>query len=221
MPQFKAVIFDLDGTLINSEHFHFTCWNELLIEAGVQLTYPEWLSTYAGNVLPANAKTLRDKYGLPMPLEELIERRMQLSVQRLQTEDMELMHYAAEMLAFFEERRIPMAIVTSSSRSDVEAIFQRNGLGHYFKLMITKDEVSAPKPDPEGYNRCCEQLGRAKHECLVFEDSRTGLRAAKAAGLTCYAIQNNSAEHEQLQAADKLFRSLQDAKHYLLTHQLI
>lgn len=221
MPEFKAVIFDLDGTLINSEYFHFECWNILLSEAGVQLTYDDWLCTYAGNVLQSNARSLKEKYSLPTPLDELIKRRMALSVKRLNTQDIALMPYAAELLEFLQSRHIPMALVTSSSRPDVEAIFKRNGLAHYFKLMITKDEVTMPKPYPEGYNQCCERLGMQKQDCLVLEDSRTGLRAAKAAGLTCYAIQSNTDEHRQLQEADQLFLTLEEAKDYLLHQQLI
>jgi HAD superfamily hydrolase (TIGR01509 family) len=114
-----------------------------------------------------------------------------------------------------------MAIATSSLRKDVEAIFERNGLNHFFKLMITRSEVTNSKPHPESYNFCCEQLGLTKDECIVFEDTISGLTAAKAAGLVCYAIQSNIAEHHKLRAADKIFLDLNEAKDYLIaTSQL-
>jgi len=112
-------------------------------------------------------------------------------------------------------------LVTSSPRKDVEAVFARNGLGKYFKLIITRSEVTKSKPDPESYNLCVEKLGIAKDECVVFEDTINGVRSAKAAGLTCFAIQSNTDEHHKLTLADQLFLDFQQAKDYLLKNNLI
>ncbi|GAB2684164.1 HAD family phosphatase [Mucilaginibacter koreensis] len=221
MPQFKAVIFDLDGTLINSEYFYFESWNILLHEYGVQLTFEDWMQNYVGKTLPVNARHIIGTYQLPVPLDDLITRREQLSVSRFQQEDVPLMPYAVELLQFIKERHIPMAIVTSSARADVEAIFARNGLQHYFQFIITRDDISLPKPHPEGYLQACQRLGQVPSACLVIEDTTTGLSAAKAAGAVCYAVQSNRADHEKLTAADRLFLSLHDVEKYILQHQLL
>jgi beta-phosphoglucomutase len=212
----KAILFDLDGTLIDSEHFYFDCWNEILAEVGEQLTFDDWVNNYAGFPMPANARKLIDKYHINETLDNLVKRREALTIERFKTTDVQLMPFVPEILNFFKDKGLTMAIVTSSVRKDVEAIFERNGLGHFFKLIITRTEVTNSKPHPESYNLCCEQLGIAKDECIVFEDTINGLTAAKAANLVCYAIQSNTNEHHKLTAADKILLNFNEAKDYLL-----
>lgn len=221
MQQIKALLFDLDGTLIDSEFFHFECWNEILAESQVNLTYEDWLKNYAGTPLPTNAKNLIDKYNINTPLADMVERRELLTLERLKTKDVNLMPYVSDVLDFFKSKNLILALVTSSPRKDVEAIFERNGLGNYFQLIITRSEVSKSKPDPESYDTCVAQLGLSKEECIVFEDTLNGIKSAKAAGLTCIAIQSNTAEHQNLNLADQLFRDFNEAKQYLIANQLI
>jgi len=217
----KALLFDLDGTLIDSEHFHFECWNEILQEFGVQLTYNDWLDNYAGVPLPTNTKRLVEKYNIKTPLAALMERREKLTLERLKTNDVKLMPHVAEILELFKSKGLTMALVTSSPRQDVDAIVEKNGLGKYFKLIITRSDVKVSKPDPESYNVCREQLGLQADDCLVFEDTINGLRAAKAAGLTCYAVQSNTAEHEKLAIADKIFLNFIEVEKYMVDNKLI
>jgi HAD superfamily hydrolase (TIGR01509 family) len=217
----KALLFDLDGTLIDSEFFHFECWNEILEEFDVELSYADWLKTYAGVPMPANAARLIETYNITSPLPHIIEKREQLTLERLKTKDVNLMPYVADVLEYFREQNLTLALVTSSPRQDVEAIFERNGLGKYFKLIITRSEVTKSKPDPESYLVCVEKLGLLKEECLVFEDTINGIKSAKAAGLTCIAIQSNTDEHHKLTIADKLFLDFNQAKQYLIGEGLI
>lgn len=221
MSKLKALLFDLDGTLIDSEFFHFECWNEILEESGVSLTYKDWLKNYAGIPLPTNAKNLIEKYNITTQLAEIIERREALTLERLRTKDVKLMPYVTEVLDFFQSRNLILALVTSSPRKDVEAIFERNGLHKYFKLIITRTEVSKSKPDPESYTTCVEKLGLNKDECIVFEDTINGIKSAKAAGLTCIAIQQNIEDHAKLSIADQLFLDFKEAKNYLSQNYLI
>jgi beta-phosphoglucomutase len=147
----KALLFDLDGTLIDSEFFHFECWNEILEEFDVMLTYDDWLQTYAGIPMPANAARLIKKYDITTPLPHIIEKREKLTLERLKTKDVNLMPHVADVLEYFHQKNLILALVTSSPRQDVEAVFERNGLGRYFKLIITRTEVAKSKPDPESY----------------------------------------------------------------------
>lgn len=217
----KALLFDLDGTLIDSEFFHFGCWNEILKEFDVQLTYDDWLKTYAGVPMPANAARLAEKYNITSPLPQIIDKRERLTLERLKTKDVNLMPHVADVLEYFKSKGLRLALVTSSPRQDVEAVFERNGLGRYFELIITRTEVAKSKPDPESYLVCVEKLGVLKEECLVFEDTINGVKSAKAAGLTCFAIQSNTDEHHKLTIADKLFLDFKAAKDHLIEKGLI
>lgn len=217
----RALLFDLDGTLIDSEFFHFECWNEILEEFGVKLTYNDWLDNYAGVPMPTNAGRLIEKFAIATPLQQIIEKRERLTLERLKTKDVNLMPYVGDVLEYFQQQGLTLALVTSSPRQDVEAVFERNGLGRYFKLIITRTEVAKSKPDPESYLVCVEKLGLQKEECLVFEDTINGVKSAKAAGLTCFAIQGNINEHHKLTIADKLFLNFKQVKEHLIESGLI
>ena len=221
MSKIKALLFDLDGTLIDSEFFHYECWNEILSEYNVTLTYKDWLSNYAGVPLPKNAQNLLAKYEIDAVLEEVVNRRENLTLERLKTKDVNLMPFVLDFIEFFYAKGLTLAIVTSSPRKDVEAIFERNGLSKYFDLIITRSEVTKSKPDPESYNVCVAQLNVAKEECLVFEDTINGVKSAVAAGITCYAVQSNVREHQKLKIADQLFLNMAYAKDFIVASGLV
>lgn len=212
----KAILFDLDGTLIDSERFHYESWLAILAEWDISITYEEWVKSYAGIPLPANAQRFIEKYNINITHQELIEKVEQLTIERFKTSEIKLMPYVQETLEFFAEKDLTLALVTSSPRPDVETVFQKSGLKHFFKLSITRSDVTNSKPHPESYNVCRDQLGLEKEECLVFEDTLNGTKAAKAAGLVCFAIQSNTDEYEKLAIADKIFSDFKEAKDYLL-----
>jgi beta-phosphoglucomutase len=217
----KALLFDLDGTLIDSEQFHLDCWNQILIEAGIRLDMDDWIANYSGVPMPANAKRLIEKYGLPVAHDELVRERESVTLNRLQTVDINLMPFANETLEFFKEKGLTLALVTGSASPDVDAIFKRNGMNKYFDLIITRSDVAESKPHPESYELCCRKLGLSPNECIAFEDTVNGVKSAKAASLVCYAIQARACEHLKLDAADKIFSDFNAAKKYLLANNLL
>lgn len=150
-----------------------------------------------------------------MALDELVEYRRQLTIDRFKTTDVPLMPFVPETLEFYRGNGIRMTIATSSQREDVEATFNRNGLRHYFEFMVTRSDVTHGKPHPESYLTCVERLGIDKSHCIVIEDTPTGVAAAKAAGLVCYAVQSNITEHPKLTDADRIFADLNEAQNYI------
>jgi len=221
MSKIKALLFDLDGTLIDSERFHFDCWNEFLSQYGVVIDFKDWLSNYAGIPLPQNAKTIINKYKIDTDLTDFIDRRELITFNGFKTKDIELMPFALDFVQYFYQKGLTLAVVTASPRVDVEAVFERNGLAKYFKLFVTRTDVTMSKPDPESYNICVKMLGLAKEECIVFEDTVNGVKSALAAGITCYAIQNNVRAHQKLKIADQLFLNLAHAKQFIIDNKVI
>jgi beta-phosphoglucomutase len=221
MAKFKALLFDLDGTLVDSEHFHYNVWNEILAESDVQLEYADFLKNFAGIPLPGNAKRLKELYEIEAPLEVLISKKEDLTNERLTTSTIELMPYVEETLDFFLAKGIAMALVTASKRADVDELFRKNGLNKYFNLLVTRSDVTRSKPDPESYNMAVKGIGFQKSECLVFEDTVNGLLAAKNAELTCFAIQSDKESHAKLAGADKVFTDFLKARTYITANELI
>jgi len=221
MSKIKGLLFDLDGTLIDSEKFHFDCWNEFLVQYGVVLDFKDWLSHYAGIPLPQNAQTIIGKYKIETDLHSFIERREQLTFDGFRTKDIALMPFALDFVQYFYERGFTLAVVTASPRIDVEAVFERNGLAKYFSLFVTRTDVSKSKPDPESYRVCVEKLGLQTAQCIVFEDTVNGVKSAVAAGITCYAVQNNVRAHQKLKIADQLFLNFAHVKSFMLENGIV
>lgn len=221
MTKFKALLFDLDGTLVDSEHFHYRVWNEILAESDVQLEYSDFLKNFAGIPLPGNAKRLKELYEIASPLDVLITKKEELTNARLITSTIELMPYVEETMDLFLTKGILMALVTASKRADVDELFKKNGLWKYFKQLVTRSDVTKSKPDPESYNLAVQKIGVPKSECLVFEDTVNGLLAAKNADLTCFAIQADEQSHEKLANADRIFKDFRAATAYITANELI
>lgn len=217
----KAFLFDLDGTLIDSERFHYNCWEEMLGKFGISINYEDWIRNYAGIPLPVNARTLVEKYAIPMPLEEFTKEREALTLTRLKTTDIGMMPYAIEFLDFLVARKLRISLVTSSPADDVTLILSKTGLKKYFEQIITRTDVTHSKPDPESYLVCARKMNVDVKDCIAFEDTLNGTRSAKAAGMICYAIQVNSADKEKLSVADHVFADFELSRVSLLESGLI
>ena len=221
MRKIEAALFDFDGTLVNSEWFHFDCWNMALNQFDISLAADFYENHFAGVPTPINAKYIVDTYRLSISVEELTNIREAMVQQEFANHSIELMPYAQEIIEWLYDLSIPMVIVTGSPRNDVDQTLHKLNWDKYFEFAVTRDDVTISKPDAESYSTALNRLNLGKEEVLAFEDTENGLKSAKAAGLTCYGIQSNLNYHHKLSLADGIFLSLEAVKNHLVASKLV
>lgn len=191
MPEPTAVLFDMDGTLIDSEPVWFDTEVRLLAEFGFELGPEHW-----GNVLgqpnEVSCKYLVEVSGIPLTWEELNEKIEAAMVEQL-AQGFELLPGAKELLVELQTAGMPTALVSASSRQIVDACIGAIG-ADFFRHTVSGDDVARSKPDPEPYLLAARLLGVDPAECVVIEDSRIGITAGSAAGCRVLAVPHPTVE---------------------------
>jgi HAD superfamily hydrolase (TIGR01509 family) len=182
----RAVIFDLDGVLADSEPL----WNEidatLLAEHGV--TYRgEYHREVLGVSYPIAVEFYKKAFGISAPTEEMMRHRAEIAREFFATR-VPIFPAAKAVLAELRQMKVPLAIGTSSVRASAVPFLERHELATFFATIVTGDEVVRGKPHPDIYLRAAEKLGVAPEECLVVEDALSGIAAGKAATMRVAAI---------------------------------
>lgn len=214
----RALLFDMDGLIVDTEPIQFLAFRAFLREHGHEL--PESvMSEFVGYHELDNMRELKEKYGLPGSLEELVARRRALYLDLLQVEPIPVFPGFWELSAEAKRRGLKQAVVSSSTREQVLAPLRRAFAQHperpdpeeYFDALVCGDEVERSKPDPEIYLLAAARLGVGCEECLAFEDTPPGVAAAAAAGIRVYAVPNRYTAHLDFPGAEGKLGSLREA----------
>lgn len=182
----RGVIFDLDGTLVDSEENYCDADCRMLEEHGVPFT-PEMKLKFVGYSNEAMMRELRGRYGLTAEVEELVARKNELYLE-LARKNTPVFPEMRRLLDVLVARGIPRAVATGSSRSVVREVLAFTGLEKYFDVVLSSDEVGRSKPAPDVFLAASARLGVAPDEAVVFEDSVYGVEAAVRGGFRCVAI---------------------------------
>ena len=189
--QFRAIIFDLDGVLADSEPW----WNEIdakmLAEHGV-IYKGEYHRDVLGVSYRIAIEFYKKKFGISAPTEELMKRRGEIATEYFANR-VGLFPNAKRVLEELRQIRpsgsdLRLAVATSSVSASARPFLDRHQLTQFFEVIITGDEIERGKPAPDIYLRTAEKLAIAANECLVIEDSLSGIAAAKAANMRVAAI---------------------------------
>jgi putative hydrolase of the HAD superfamily len=184
----RALIFDFDGLIIDSETPLFDIWHEMYRQHGAELTIDSWrhaLGTEGGFDPYAD---LAARTGHVLPREATAAHVRREHIARCEREP--LLAGVAECLGEARAARFGTAVASSSPRWWVEPWIERHGLGPSIDTICTRDDVRRVKPAPDLFLLAAERLGAAPAECVVFEDSPNGIRAARAAGMWAVAVPN-------------------------------
>jgi HAD superfamily hydrolase (TIGR01509 family) len=183
-PDPAAVLWDMDGTLVDTEPYWIKAETELMNAHGLEWSEEQGLE-FVGNELTTSARMMQDA-GLDLPVDEIVETLMSSVIAQIRTA-VPFRPGALELLAELGEEGLPCVMVTMSYRPLAEAVIASCPPGSFAGL-ISGDEVSAGKPDPEPYLKGAALLGLDPAECVALEDSKPGLASAEAAGTIAVGV---------------------------------
>ena len=206
----RAVVFDFDGVVVETEEPEFVAWREVWAEHDVDLPLEEWVRCIGtvGAFDPAGELVARAPGPVDLPA---VRRRLRSTYQRLIADTGELPG-VRELLDECREAGVAVAIASSASRGWVEEQLGRLGLLDLFPVLSCYDGTCPAKPAPDLYLRAVRSLGVPAASAVAIEDSPNGVRAAKAAGLRCVAVPGPLTRHLDLTAADRRAGSLAEVR---------
>jgi beta-phosphoglucomutase-like phosphatase (HAD superfamily) len=182
----RAIVFDFNGTLSHDEPILCEIFMELFAEHGKPLSAQEYFDDLAGLSDP---EIVRTWLGTDHPaVDEVIEERI-VRYRAAVADGSSVPEELREAVRFAAER-VPLAIVSGAARSEIETVVEAAGIAECFRAIVSAEDVSHGKPNPEGHLRALELLdnGLAARDVLVFEDTEAGVASAKRAGMRCIAV---------------------------------
>jgi len=213
----RAVIFDFDGVITDSEILHLRAFNRVLAQYGIEITTKDYYKEYLGlmdvDCFKLVAERNRPKLDSPK-IENLVKQKNLIFEQLAKTEG-QIIEGVSEFLEMLKQSHIPMAICSGALRAEIELILEQAHLRRFFEVIVSAEEVKRGKPHPEGFLLTLQKLNQSTgpgardtgpvlpEQCIVIEDSHWGLKAAKKAGMHTIAV-TNSYDAQQLSQAEKI-----------------
>ena len=205
----KALIFDFDGLILDTETALLRSWEEIYADYGISVSLPEWASLLGSSTDPAGAYEIIEKHiGEPIDREAIRARRTQRELELLKSE--EVMPGVLDLIAEARGRNLRLGVASSSDRKWVLGHLMRLGLHTHFESIRCADDVSRTKPSPDLYLAVLRDMELQPDQAIAFEDSLHGVEAAKEAGIFCVAVPNNVTRHLPMPKADLTVNSLSE-----------
>ena len=216
----EAILFDHDGTLVDSEATHWLLWRRLLAKYDRDLSEQDYKAYCAGVPTPLHAELVVQRLALPASARELAEKKDLLLQEFLAGSSFPLMPYAHETLTFFKHNGMKLGVVTGAGRLAVDNTLKRYGLASLFDIVVSGDDVVRSKPAPDVYLHALKLLAVPPQRGLAVEDTSNGVRAAVAAGLTCLAVRNDFSRHHDFAGAAHVFDHLEELRAWVAAEYL-
>jgi beta-phosphoglucomutase family hydrolase len=178
-PGIKGLIFDLDGTIADTMPAHFIAWRDTLKKHRIDFTIDLFMEL-AGIPLYGTVEKLNEMFNKSIDPVQMGEEKEDIF--RATIHKTKVIEPVADIIRKYHGK-LPMSVGTGGQRSIAEQTLKVVGMDSYFDILVTSDDITHPKPHPETFLRCAEQMGIAPQECQVFEDGVLGMNAAREAGM--------------------------------------
>jgi beta-phosphoglucomutase family hydrolase len=186
----KAVLWDLDGTLVDSEEFHWLSWRDTLREEGIEITYQQFLSSFGqrnDRILP---QWLGDDAD-PERIRRIGDAKEREYRRLVEERGLQALPGAEQWLKRLRAQGWKQAIASSAPRENVDAMLRALHLAQYFDATVSAEDVTHGKPHPEVFLKAAEKVGVAAERCVVVEDAEAGIEAAKNGGMRSIGVSRN------------------------------
>ena len=191
----KAVIFDLDGTLIDNNSYHRQTWEKYLEKIGKQISEEEFNAHMNGRT---NADAVKYIFGKETSEEEATKYTLEKEAlyREIYQPFIKPVPGLIDFLETLKSKKIPMAIATSGIQPNIDFMFENIPIEKYFTAVVNSSHIKKGKPDPEIYLKVASLLNVPPKNCLVFEDAVVGIKSAKAAGMKVIAVATTQPKEE-------------------------
>jgi len=213
----RAVIFDFDGVITDSEILHLRAFNGVLVQYGIEITKKNYYKEYLGltDIDCFNLVVERNRSKLDSQrIEDLVKQKNQI-FEELAKNEGQIIEGVRDFLQMLRENNIPMAICSGAVLTEIELILEQSRLRNLFTIVVSAEQVRRGKPHPDGFLLTLKRLNYniqspiLANQCIVVEDSHWGLEAARAAGMHTIAV-TNSYDSEQLSLAERIVNQLSE-----------
>lgn len=182
MKKIKAILFDMDGVLIDAKDWHYEALNKALRLFGIEISRYDHLTTFDGLPTKVKLEMLSKKFFLPNSLHPFINKLKQLYTQELIHNKCHPLFHHEYALSRLHLEGYKIAVCSNSIRNTIELMMQKADLLKYIDLIISNEDVKKAKPDPEMYSTAINKFGLNPSECIVVEDNPNGIKAGKDSG---------------------------------------
>ncbi len=182
MTKIKAVIFDMDGVLIEAKDWHYEALNKALGLFGMEISRYDHLVTYDGLPTKKKLEMLSTERGLPERLHNFINNMKQQYTTEIIYAKCKPRFYHEYALSRLKQEGYQLAVASNSIRQTVQLMMEQSALMDYLEFYLSNQDVKIGKPDPEIYAKAIQTLGLTPNDCLIVEDNERGIQAARASG---------------------------------------
>ncbi len=206
--EYEAVVFDLDGVIINSEPIHMEIMNDIVRQYGDQIERKDYDENFVGKCEQDCWGQIKSRYEIPYSTEELIEQYVEGITRYFETtENPPVVPWVRELIEMIRAKGMKAGVASSSSKKNILLSLSSAGLKERFDVWESAEDAGRGKPAPDVYLNACAALGVDPQKCIAIEDSEPGVQAAKAAGLFTVGLQNPDSGNQDLSLADKVIDS--------------
>jgi beta-phosphoglucomutase len=203
-PPLRAVLWDLDGTLVDSGDYHWRAWRDIMQQEGHELTYEQFLASFGQRNDTILTRWLGPAAD-PARIVRIGDAKEALYRELARKEGLTVLPGAREWVTRLHEQGWRQAIASSAPRANVEVMIEAVGIRDVIEAFVSAEDVTKGKPDPEVFLAAAQRLGVPPEWCVVVEDAAAGIEAAKRGGMRCIGV----SAHTEL-AGDLSVRSLSD-----------